>query len=380
MKTLYLFNPENDMALAYGGPYYMPPVNVKRMANQLSVLPVWYALPQSEVWVSDARQIQWMKNECPLVLPVKGVVTLDNIYDKVIPWGWSASLVHQLQKQGISSYVFPNLRQLECIRNLSARGTSVNMLRHINLPHTLGEAKVVRTWGEISFSPPFLLKAPWSGSGRGIQKVEGGIDTSLKGWVNHIFKTQGYVVVEPFYQKVVDFAMEFCMERGEVRFIGYSLFETDVRGLYKENLLATDAEIEHRLSAYVSVEILQHVREWLQEELPYALEGYDGCLGVDMMICALPEGEYAVHPCVEINLRMNMGIVAHTLYNRYVVAGTIGHYVIEYYSQPGEALRMHQILQQQHPLMVEENKIRQGYMSLTPVFEDTAYQAYVIID
>ena len=32
----------------------------------------------------------------------------------------------------------------------------------------------------------------------------------------------------------------FADEWGQVHFIGYSLFETDKRGVYKENLLAAD--------------------------------------------------------------------------------------------------------------------------------------------
>lgn len=43
MKTLYLFNPENDMALASASPYYMAPSNIKKMAADLSALPAWYA-------------------------------------------------------------------------------------------------------------------------------------------------------------------------------------------------------------------------------------------------------------------------------------------------------------------------------------------------
>lgn len=77
---------------------------------------------------------------------------------------------------------------------------------------------------------------------------------------------------------------------------------------------------------------------------------------------------------------MNMGLVSRLFYDSYVIKGTIGRYVIEFYSKPGEALCAHYELQQRYPLVVEDNKIRQGYMSLTPVFEDTAYQAYVVID
>lgn len=379
MKTLYLFNPENDMALAYGGPYYMPPANVRRMAAQLAALPVWYALPEGEVWMAEERQVQWLEEECPLHLPVRGVTSLGPDYTRVVPWGWSASLVHRLQEQGVMPEACPDGCRLDSIRKLSGRQTAVEMLQRIGLPQTVGESVWIQTAEDIPFDPPFLLKAPWSGSGRGIQKIEGPVDGPMQGWVNHILKTQGGIVAEPYYNKVVDFAMEFRMERGEAAFLGYSWFETDVRGLYKENLLASDEEIEHRLSAYVPVDLLKSVRIRLLDELPLLVgTGYDGCLGVDMMICRVGEG-FAVHPCVEINLRMNMGIVARWVYDRHVVPGATGRYVVEYYPQPGEALRMHRALQEQYPLVLEGQKIRQGYLSLTPVFDDTVYQVFVLV-
>ena len=37
MEALYLFNPENDMALACGDPYYMAPASARRMAAELSM-------------------------------------------------------------------------------------------------------------------------------------------------------------------------------------------------------------------------------------------------------------------------------------------------------------------------------------------------------
>ena len=60
------------------------------------------------------------------------------------------------------------------------------------------------------------------------------------------------MIGEPFYDKLLDFAMEFFADEwGQVHFIGYSLFETDKRGVYKENLLAADRVIEERISTYV---------------------------------------------------------------------------------------------------------------------------------
>ena len=75
----------------------------------------------------------------------------------------------------------------------------------------------------------------------------------------------------------------------------------------------------------------------MEESLASLLNrGYCGFLGVDMMIC-LEDGRYLLHPCVEINLRMNMGVVSHTIFNRYVHCLSHGKYIVKYYSEDGEA-------------------------------------------
>ena len=184
---------------------------------------------------------------------------------------------------------------------------------------------------------------------------------------------------EPFYEKVKDFAMEFKAEGQDVAFAGYSLFETDARGIYKENFLASDATIEEMLSEYVSREVLHAVRKSLLQELSLFLGGdYQGYLGVDMMIVR-GEGKYLVHPCVEVNLRMNMGVVSRLLFDRFVVPEAVGHYVIEFFPQRGEALKAHEKLMSQHTLVMEGERVRVGYLPLVPVFEDTNYLIYVII-
>ena len=128
MKTLYLFNPENDMALAYGGPFYKPPANVSRMGYDLSALPLWYAPLGSDVWLSDARQVKWM-DTCPFSLGVNGVLGLSPIYNKISPWGWSASVVRRVQEAGVEASCCPTEGQIKRIRTLSARATAVEVLR-----------------------------------------------------------------------------------------------------------------------------------------------------------------------------------------------------------------------------------------------------------
>lgn len=383
MKTLYLFNPENDMALASGSPYYMAPARIKKMAADLSALPAWYASVESGVLLSNERQKEWMEKECRYSLPMVWETDFSPYYIKVYPWGWNPSLLRRLAEAGLISETMLSEEQMDRVRLLSSRQTAVGLLPRLQSEWTLGESCALSLLENLKTflekGADVLLKSPWSGSGKGIQKVKGIMEPSVYGWAKRVIASQGCVVVEPFYHKVVDFAMEFLACKEGVTFVGYSLFETDVRGIYKENRLCSDGVIEACLGSYVPLDVLRSVRELCRKELEGVLAGnYEGYLGVDMMICK--EGnQYKIHPCVEVNLRMNMGVVSRLLYNRYVCEGAEGSYVIEFYPQPGEALRFHELMKQECPLRIENGKIKSGYLSLTPVLEDTLYQIYIKI-
>ena len=60
-KTLYIFNPEHDLALASGEMNYMPPASARRMASELALLPVWYAERGSAVLASSAYNLDYLK-------------------------------------------------------------------------------------------------------------------------------------------------------------------------------------------------------------------------------------------------------------------------------------------------------------------------------
>ena len=377
MKKLYLFNPENDMALASGSPYYMAPSSAKKMANDLAVLPAWYADAGSEILVTDSRQVEWLRNGCRMPLSVKGVLSVSDEHEEIVPCGWSPALKHRLGV-GVKREI-----DVDTLRLLSSRMTAVNLLPKLRVEGTVGESFWLSSLEDVSaFSikhDRVLLKAPWSGSGKGIQPLCGLPDDNLKGWIRRIIATQGGVVAEPFYTKVKDFAMEFKVEGKDVAFVGYSLFETDVRGIYKENFLASDVVIEDILSEYVSRNLLYAVRENLLRELTDILGGdYQGYLGVDMMIVRCGE-ELLVHPCIEVNLRMNMGVVSRLLFDRFMFPKAIGRYVIEFFPQEGEALKAHENLMAQYELVMEGGLLRSGYLPLVPVYADTNYLIYVVV-
>lgn len=377
MKKLYIFNPENDMALASGSPYYMPPASAKKMASDLAMLPAWYADGGSRVLLADNRQVEWLQEESALLGQLEGWTEIPEESIELMPWGWSPALLHRLGNKASAKV------DMEAIRRLSSRKTAVDLLPKLRMKGTEGESFWLASVEDVgTFSMKHgrvLLKAPWSGSGKGIQFLCGLPDDNLKGWVRRIIASQGGVVGEPFYNKVRDFAMEFHASEKGVEFVGYSLFEADTRGIYKENWLASDKAIGKILSEYVPDEHLKVIGERLREELQTLLgNAYQGYLGVDMMVVQTGDG-YAIHPCVEVNLRMNMGVVSRLFFDRHVCAGAVGRYVIEYFPRRGEALHFHEEMKREHPLCLKGGKIKAGYLSLTPVFEDTCYQIYVII-
>ena len=253
------------MALASGSPYYMAPTSAKKMADDLAVLPAWYANAGSEILVSASRQVDWLREGCRLLLSVKGVLSVSDEYEEIIPWGWSPALKHQLGVKTVRGV------DMEILRTLSSRMTAVSLLPKLRMEGMVGESCWLTSLENVcAFSLKYdrvLLKAPWSGSGKGIQPLCGLPNDNLQGWIRRIIATQGGVVGEPFYEKVKDFAMEFRVEGQDVAFAGYSLFETDARGIYKENFLASDATIEDMLSEYVSRDVLHAVRKSLLQEL-----------------------------------------------------------------------------------------------------------------
>ncbi len=405
MAKTYIFNPDSDLALANGDANYLPPRSARRMADDLSLLPAWYADEGDAVLIPSSDVIYyWSKTLSNNILrsEIKLVTNKESLPSQPLsPWGWNAALVKQMKVRGLGDEHLPSVEEMEALRALSSRRMAVEVLKALmqNLSDThrlIGEAAFCVTEEEIvqqvTSYPTTMLKAPWSSSGKGLRRGQGEYAPPLSGWCARTLAQQGAVVVEPLYNKVKDFAMEFYAsgDGSPLSFVGYSSFVTDANGSYEGNLLMTDEAIEEELSAYVPRETLHMVRTRLQRVIGERVGArYRGYIGVDMMICrpSFDEGQsvmgaevYRLHPCVEINVRMNMGVVAHIFYERYVAKGCRGRFVVDYYSTP-EALReAHRQRMEEAPLQLSpEGRICKGYLPLTPVGRETQYLVWALI-
>ena len=144
-------------------------------------------------------------------------------------------------------------------------------------------------------------------------------------------------MLEPYYNKVKDFGMEFeARPDGRVEYCGLSVFQT-ANGAYTGSIIATERAKREMLGRYIGMQLLDAVRDTICTTMSNALRGiYSGPFGVDMMIVADlqprnvstfpldPQGcfrnemekelstsqHFLLHPCVELNLRRTMGHVA----------------------------------------------------------------------
>lgn len=385
---VYLFNADTDLAMAHGGAYYMPPRGVKQFMADLAMLPYWYAEEGSAIVACGEDNANFLRqmNEC-FHRDVKLISPSElSEYHMLMPWGWNAGLRQRLMEEGVDDTPIPSDEQLATWRILSSRHNTEEILKTFEDKHPW----IGRSWRLTSMddcrrvlselSSGCVLKLPWSGSGKGLNWCRAGMTPHIEAWCAKALRRQGSIQAAPIYNKVLDFAMEFVRAaRGELTFVGYSRFGTNESGAYQANYLALDEEIEAEIAAYLPPGTLAETQRRLMPMLDKLLANhYRGYLGVDMMVCR--EGDtYRLHPCVEVNMRMNMGVVAHNFYRDYVVPGAHGLFEVKHFNSPNELRASTERIRQMHPVRMVEGRIASGFLPLVPIGAETCNLAYVLI-
>ena len=301
---MWVFNVEHDLCLASGERNFIPPRAV----------------------VGFAQRCRWIGRYMPVP---QGA-------GQIVPWGWNMQLKERLLREGVPEAELPSDAELEFIKENSRRELAVELLEHLNggydgrivssryriVAHSLREIEeFLEKKGRV------VLKAPLSGSGKGIRFVTGELMETDRGWCRRTLESQGAVIVEERLDVVQEFAMLFevgavsaevegtCI--GGIKFLGYSMFYAS-NGAYKGNLLASNGYIEEKLAKDIGTNILEGIRENVSGFLQGKLGGrYTGFVGVDMFLYRGGEGRVMINPAVEINLRMTMGLIARNIFDHH---------------------------------------------------------------
>ena len=328
---LHIFNPEHDIALATNVKRFTAPHAARQLRSEMGFLPALWASDGDMVMVDDIKAAEHRLNRLKRYAANVSLVSLNNApslqllkhhldeIESVEPWGWDSGVAEILQKAGLPQKLIPDTKHMEDIRQLSnRRWAASNLLPEVRRADDLmmGESWYIKDFNELSLkvsdSECYVMKAPWSSSGRGIRYLTHP-DHWLRNqtWARNIIERQGGIMVEPYYNKVKDFGMEFLAHAdGSVTYEGLSLFQT-INGAYSGSIIDTEAEKQMILERYVPAQLLETTRNTICEVLSHNLKNrYQGPLGVDMMIVADTDNQLRLHPCVELNLRRTMGHVA----------------------------------------------------------------------
>ena len=425
--TLHYFNPWHDEALAARDAHCQPPLAARRLAADLACLPLWWAQPGDLVVAWDTpsadnggtgrlteitgrltenpnrltgktvspparhgRQGVWAPR--PMVgrvgltgdgLPaLSGLTSLDGSADavralrdvgRVDPWGWDAHTASQLRAWGVAPGLLPSPARLDTLRSLSSRHTAVGLLRALRDagPAYAGDALWCTSEAEVSRAvealPRTMLKAPWSGSGRGLRRGFGRYEPPLDGWVRRVLSRQGAVVVEPFFDRLADMAFEYELHPGgRVEFLGGSFFTTDATGRYTGSLVTPPDVLLAHMGRAVGTAVVERAAADVGTLLPAVLPGYAGPVGVDLMAVDGRDGRPALHPCVEVNVRRTMGRVALDLL-RWVAPGRQARLTLRRPGQPAPEPE------------TDGGRLVRGSLPLTPAQAGTGVQAWLEI-
>jgi hypothetical protein len=316
MATLHIFNPEHDIALASNLANFTAPHAGRQLRSDLGFLPALWAKEDDAIYVDHVENAQKAFRRVMRKPVQRTFVAMPTQVDDVSPWGWDKALRAELKRKGCDASLLPTDDQLSHIRQLSHRRTAAHLLPLLQTDYTVGEAYECREAAEVeellARYGQVVMKAPWSSSGRGLRFLskERTPFSLQSGWFRNMVERQCSVMVEPYYNKVKDFGMEFSADsKGHITYEGLSLFHTQ-NGAYVGNILATECTKREMINRYIPVCWLDEVKEKIVCNLD--LGTYSGSFGVDMMIVK-NDSSYSLHPCVEINLRRTMGHVALSL-------------------------------------------------------------------
>ena len=272
---LCVFNPEHDLCLAKGRWNYIPPRSAVEFAcRDASIMSELYP----DAVCTSVYDFQFSIFNFQL--------------DEVVAWGWDAVVKHELIKRGIPAELLPTDEEIETIRELQHRSTVLPLQEGGHAVKSVEEMESLLREREH-----WVMKAPWSGAGRGLRWVHGAPTAIDRDWLLKTAANQRCVIAEPRREVVADVALEYNSQ-----FTGYSYFKTG-SGVYKENIAMTDDRIVETFRETALQQTKARVEAWLKENV---VPRYRGPLGVDLMVCA----DGSVH-VAEINFRHTMGMVAH---------------------------------------------------------------------
>ncbi|MGQ1946719.1 hypothetical protein ACT3CD_06410 [Geofilum sp. OHC36d9] len=331
---LFFFNPTCEMAVANAQVSYMPPAHLAKFETDLEFILLYLGDRKDCIWVRqpipDAfkRHLDLMGWSYPLPISQLEDMTYSQLaLTQLSPWGWSPAVHKKFEQlKGLmdqSWYLNPLSIWKPAHRSLLSRLTGQQVAQLVKesgieakgllavpgIPERINSMRRL-TELERDLSSPILLKTPWSASGRGLFKIrDRNENVENNRWVLSKLKQQGFLMAEPFLNKLQDLSFHFEITNDTISYLGTTFFKSDNDGRFSGCFIGTPA-IANMTDFLLSEAIGQAVQTLQQAFIEMHLSArYQGYVGVDAMLFLNDEGGVKLHPCIEVNLRHTMGLL-----------------------------------------------------------------------
>lgn len=304
MPRALIFNPENDLALACGLERFTPPKAAVLQAEKNALLPLWWAEPGDLILapLHLAPQAEELKKRYNL----HGTLTSSlSSCTSAMPWGWSMHTRRILLNAGMNENALPFPEQIEVIRQLSHRRSTIFIHRHLGTPEELipvEASDVEEAKSAINRFGKAMIKLPWSCSGRGVMSSVSLPASELTRRIEGAIRRQGSVVIEPLYNPTAEFsALYYSNPDSSVSLRGFSAFHSSPSGAYLGNMVAP----QHKIEKICGDDAIAEAHRLIPILENLIVGNYTGWFGIDML-----RHDAGLNPCMELNLRITMGVVA----------------------------------------------------------------------
>ncbi len=335
MNKLFVFNPGHEEALKIPlQQTYTPSKEILKLRHDLSPLMLYFAKEGDYIWqwAKDSQEDRVLNHKGELVKDTKNLPKLE-----VSLWALEGHCLKELKKRAEKlSLSLSTPKISKSYLKLSHRSSSVLMLKQLNerwqdcseqIPYWLypqgewesmqKELSALLKEKEEQGIKNLLIKRAYTSSGRGISSLSLPCDKKSQDQLLLQIRRCKGISLEEKLELIQDWAIEYHINTdGEVKFVALSKFKTNSFGAYQLNILADQSELYQELYELLGDDLSKLIEEqkaFLKEHLAKSYEGY---IGVDMFVYKSKEGRLRLNPCVEINLRSTMGLVAHLVYEQ----------------------------------------------------------------
>jgi hypothetical protein len=313
---VYSFDPDIEARVQHG-PGYTSSAVVDDLRHDLQTLPMLFARADDVVRVDSPPRLEWLLHLEQSGFELPEFATTEQLAGRDLgerrPWGPDAP---------------------EC-RELYSKAWAAQWRPETTVWRSTGDVRQA-LGAVLSEYPDALIKAPWSTSGQSRRPVRRDApDGDRDRWVARMLASQGALLVEPRFERLLDLSVQLTVRDSGPRVDGHVRFQTDQHGRFLgaicapidwglptdwRRFLAGDGQPERSVARQL---------DRVAETVGVALHGrgFRGPAGIDAMVIRGRTGPKLV-PLLEVNPRFTMGRIALALRKR-IAPGHGGVFSIE---------------------------------------------------